>query len=196
MRDLDKIAIKKYGIPSILLMENAGRACAEEVMKFGAKRLRYVAVICGKGNNGGDGFVASRHLFNAGIGVTALYLRPPAEMTDDARLNFNILRKMKVPLRRFSEKLPPKRFSLVLDALFGTGLSRPAAGPYAAAIDWMNRSGLPIVSIDVPSGVASGTGRPFGPFVRADLTVALGWAKRSSGTTVVKDISIPRQLLP
>jgi len=195
MRDLDKIAIRKFGIPSIILMENAGRGVAEEAAAFGSKRLRRVLILCGKGNNGGDGFVAARHLHNWGFQVDVRYLAGPNKLTPDARLNFNILRKMKLPLKPFSKELSPKKYQLIVDALFGTGLSRAPEGRYAEAIRWINGSGLPVLSVDIPSGLDAKSGRPLGEVVRAGRTVALGVLKVRSGRTVVKDISIPRQLI-
>lgn len=204
MRALDRRAVVQYGIPSILLMENAGRAVAEEVRKLNPRR---VVLYCGSGNNGGDGFVAARHLTNQGVRCAAVYFHAAA-MKPAARLNFNILRKMEVPLlswERSTKAVRQKQLraaDALVDALFGTGLSRPVEEPYASAIAEMNGSRKPVVSVDIPSGMHADTGKPLGACVRAARTVTLALPKRAfrrpssrawTGRVVVADISLPHQ---
>lgn len=209
MRALDERASREFGIPSILLMENAGRACAEELLKLPVTGA--VAVFAGKGNNGGDGFAAARHLWNRGRGVSVIYFQRTEEMKPDPLANFRILEKMKVPLFDFSGGWNAQaaagvlsRSAVVLDALFGTGLSQPVQGIFVEAITAIQASGLPVVAADVPSGLNSDSGEVMGACVRADVTVTLGLPKkglaagegpRLAGRVVVADISLPRQLL-
>ncbi len=204
MRALDQQATARFGIPALLLMENAGRAVADEVMTW---RPRRVLVICGGGNNGGDGFVAARQLTTRGVRCTVVYLQRPAN--PDPSLNFAILRKMRVPLAAWG-RLSSARWrallrgaDVVVDALFGTGLTRALGAPYTTVIEAINRAGRPVLSVDLPSGLSADTGRPLGVCVRATRTVTLGLPKRGfrragarayTGTVVVADIALPVQL--
>ncbi|MBI3615616.1 MAG: NAD(P)H-hydrate epimerase [Candidatus Omnitrophica bacterium] len=202
MRAIDRRATVKYGIPSILLMENAGRAVAEEVRKLKPRR---VMLYCGSGNNGGDGFVAARHLANQGIRCLVVYFQAASAMKRDARLNFNILKKMRIPLllwKRSMEAIRQKQLysaDALVDALFGTGLSREIGEPYASAIAEINGARKPVVSVDIPSGMDADTGKPMGACVRAARTVTLALPKRAfsrpssrawTGRVVVADISV------
>lgn len=207
IRAIDRRAITEFGIPSMLLMENAGRAVADEVGKLRARR---VVLYCGGGNNGGDGFVAARHLANRGVRCVVVYFKAPSAMKADARLNFTILKKMKVPLflwKSSTRALLQKRLraaDVLVDALFGTGLSRDVGEPYASAIEVINRAQKPVVSVDIPSGMNTDTGMPMGSCVRATRTVTLALLKQAfrqrasrvyTGRVVVADISIPAPLL-
>jgi hydroxyethylthiazole kinase-like uncharacterized protein yjeF len=191
MRELDRHAISELGIPGMVLMETAGRACAEAVRSL-LRDLRpgrdcrhaQVAVICGKGNNGGDGMVAARHLHNAGIAVTAFLLALPEVLKGDAASNRDILTKIGVPLRpllteKAAREIDLSSFDVLLDAVFGTGLSdlvQPNSLP-ALMIEAMNRSGRPIVAVDLPSGLSAETGCPLGTAVRASKTVTFDHPK-------------------
>ena len=216
MRAIDQAAIRQYGIPSIVLMENAGIACADEAAKIAGTVLKLrtvstIAIFCGKGNNGGDGLVAARHLSNQGFQSTVFYFQKPSDMKPDPLTNFRILEKMKVPLINCSENLDVikitevlKASKVVLDALFGTGLSKPVEGHMKTAIELMNHSKVPIVAVDIPSGLHADTGEVLGICAHAKVTVTLGLPKKSftlpesrhfTGQVVVADISIPRDLL-
>lgn len=203
IRAIDRRAIVEYGIPSILLMENAGRAVADEVRKLKPRR---VVLYCGSGNNGGDGFVAARHLALQGVRCVVVYFQAASAMKPDARLHFNILKKIKVPLllwKRSAEALRRKQLraaDALVDALFGTGLSRKVGEPYASAIAEINGARKPVVSVDIPSGMHADTGQPMGACVRATRTVTLVLPKRAfsrpssrawTGRVVVADLSIP-----
>ena len=204
VKTLDRIAIEDFLIPPIMLMENAGIACAEEVMKFKPKR---VVIFCGKGNNGGDGFVAARHLFNKRVNVSVVYFQDPSKLKPDALVNYRILEKLGVPLKPvykadFRREL--RAADVTLDALFGTGLSMDVEEPFRSAIEAINTFGKNVVSVDVPSGLHAQTGVMMGPCVEACVTVTFGRAKkgfrkkdgpRMAGRVVVKDISLPPQLL-
>ncbi|OGX04267.1 MAG: NAD(P)H-hydrate epimerase [Omnitrophica bacterium RIFCSPLOWO2_12_FULL_50_11] len=210
MKRLDEATIRDYGISSLILMENAGRGIAElagRMMKRGKKK---VLVIAGKGNNGGDGFVAARHLANRGHQVSVVLLAEPRDLKLDPKTNFEILKKMDIPVHVFASHRAVRRIrhllsnaELVLDGIFGVGLTRPASGIFYEAIEFMNMSRKPILAIDIPSGLNSDTGQVLGTAVRARATGTLGRAKRGlfvgdgpkhAGRVTVLDISIPRSL--
>jgi len=211
MREIDRRAIEEFGIPSLLLMENAGRACAEEILKRGVKAGERVAVFAGKGNNGGDGFVAARHLHNGGVVPVVFFFQKPSEMKADPLANFRILERMKIDLRDCAGgadwdgvRNVLKTCRAVLDALFGTGLSKPVGEPFRTAIEEINHSKLPVVAVDIPSGLHADTGEVMGICVKAAVTVSLALAKKGfylnegpayTGSVVVADISIPRELI-
>lgn len=207
---IDERAIHAFGIPSLLLMENAGAACAREALRMAGSKGRAV-IFAGKGNNGGDGFVAARHLTNQGITPIVFYFQPAPEMKPDPLVNFRILEKMKVSLIDCSQNLPARRIKetlkkarIVVDALFGTGLSKPVAEPFSAVIEWINESGRRVLAVDIPSGMNADTGEVMGVCVRADVTVTLALPKKGflnrqarcyTGRVQVADISIPKSLL-
>lgn len=235
MRRLDERAIVEFKIPSLLLMENAGRSVAEEVLKTGAKKI---AVICGKGNNGGDGFVAARHLYNHGREVEVTFIGEREKLKGDPLVNFEILEKMHVPIHIYNVKarfplaplvaaksLPrpsdharsgevtsPLQIlssdcDLIVDAIFGTGLSKNVEEPYRTVIEEINRISAKektVVSVDIPSGLNADTGEVMGIAVRASITVTLACEKsglrkgdgpKYTGRVVVGYISMPRNLL-
>lgn len=212
MREADRRTIEEVGIPGAVLMECAGRGVAAEVLRrYGHLAPGPVAILCGKGNNGGDGLVVARQLFDRGWQVATVVLADAAAIRGDARLNLDILQRLGAPVSFASDaasleaalaQLPMAR--LVVDALFGTGLAAPVGGHQAAVIDWMNRFPAPKVAIDIPSGVDATSGQILGTAVRADLTVALGAAKLGQtihpgvaccGELVVAEIGIPEAVL-
>ena len=231
MQELDRIAIEQYKIPSLLLMENAGRGIAElgvEVLSspnvfvgdpdFGFplktcgndRKKHKILVVCGKGNNGGDGFVAARHLSNKGFPVQVVLIGKSHDLKSDPKINFMILKNIKVPVLELSRQSFNKfrtlirQSSLVIDAIFGIGLSRNVDGLFREAISEINRSKKPVLAIDVPSGINSDTGEVMGAAVRAQMTGTLAALKaglvktkgpKHAGTIKVLDISIPRRLL-
>lgn len=205
MQKCDKAAARTFGIPGRLLMENAGSGVARWIMdRFRPLEGRVAAVVCGKGNNGGDGFVVARHLANAGAVVHVLLIEPPSG--GDAGVNLTILKKLAraarghISLRPFSRSAAGSiRPDLIVDSIFGTGFSGTPQKMYKAAIDWINGQSVPIISIDIPSGVNGTTGIG-SPSVMADTTLALGAmkqgllcndGKKASGRTEVIDIGIP-----
>lgn len=189
MRYLDKKAVQEHGLKTWELMENAGRAVAEETLKFAltlgkdAAGLK-AAVCCGKGNNGGDGLVAARYLKQAGAAVKAFIL-PPKE-TGYGELvvrNLQAAKDAGVPvLMTAKEDLEglAAEFAasdVLLDALLGVGAVGKPTGPVHRVIQLMNKSGRPIVAVDVPSGLSADTGHHSGVFIMARLTLTLGFAK-------------------
>src|SRR5262245_38697753 len=212
VRALDRRAIEEYGIPSIVLMENAGRACAEEApCLLPADARGTVLVLCGPGNNGGDGLVIARTLANRGVAAEVLFVGPRERLeagSPDVRTNLALWRGLGREVDVL-ESTPDARSlaarlaasSLVVDALFGTGLTRPLAQPYPSVIRALDASRRPVLAVDVPSGLDADTGEVLGAAVRADVTVTFVAAKpgftRGSGPelcgrVVVAEIGIPR----
>ena len=207
MREIDRRTIEEYHIPGILLMENAARSAANVAWEMVQKREGApVEIICGGGNNGGDGLAIARHLHNAGALVSIATTVAIEELRGDARANLEIVQSMKLPLRPFPgpRRLRPESFALVIDAIFGTGLSRPPESTQAAAIEAMNRSGCAILAVDIPSGMDCDSGEAMGSCVNATKTVTfvaekLGFANPASrqytGEIIVGDIGCPRELI-
>lgn len=205
IQTLDKIAIERYGIPSLVLMENAGRAVAEEVKKSlrGKKKPR-VCIVCGLGNNAGDGFVAARHLINAGIGVKILLVGKGQQLKHDAAVNYRILKKIKCPIKevragRDLSRQDVTRADVVVDAILGVGLNREITGSFRGAIEAINRGAKYVVAVDIPSGLDGTTGAIYGVCVKADKTVTFTFPKkgfftdlgpRQAGKVIVVDIGI------
>jgi len=205
MRGLDARAIKELGIPGSRLMENAGAGAARLIAEeFAPLRGKRIAVVCGKGNNGGDGFVAARHLKARGARVRALLLARRSDLTGDAAWALGrwrgkideVLAELNLPVLK--DALAESE--LIVDALLGTGLAGPARDLIGRAIELINRAGRPVVSLDLPSGLGSDHGELLGPTVRAALTPTFAGWKRSlllfpgagyAGRVRVVDIGIP-----
>lgn len=207
MQELDRRAIEELGIPSLTLMENAGRGVAEIVMEI-APANSSILILCGKGNNGGDGLVAARYLAERGFGVTVLLFCEPSELKNDPTVNFKKLSELKVLAKILGSDTDYdtllQNASLVIDALFGVGLKRKIEEPYASAIAVVNRSGKKVVAIDVPSGLDADTGEVLGIAVKASVTATLALAKKGlyagkgpeySGAIRIVDIGIPKEIL-
>ncbi|HSB77584.1 MAG TPA: NAD(P)H-hydrate dehydratase [Candidatus Methylomirabilis sp.] len=211
MRELDRRATAEYGIPSLLLMENAGAETAREMRAaFPSLSTQRVAVLCGRGNNGGDGFVVARHLLGRGTPVETFLLARREEVRGDARVNLEILEKLGAApteitatsgLGALKERIVSA--DMVVDALLGTGTRGPVDGLLAEAIQSVNRAGRPVVAVDIPSGLMADFPETAGPVIRASLTVTFALPKRclvlypaagSVGSLRVADIGIPRQL--
>src|SRR5262245_540657 len=181
-RDYDRRASEDYGMPSLLRMENAGRGTAELLGRLNPERAP-VTVCCGKGNNGGDGFVIARHLENHGLAVRVLVFAEPDQLAGDAAVNFRILERAGTPLavpvltgmtdadfeRWLADHLTGTA-GFVVDALFGTGLTGPVRGRLARVIAAVNAAPATVLAVDLPSGLDADTGEPLGPTVRAHHT--------------------------
>jgi len=212
VRQIDRTAIDVIGIPGVVLMENAGRGAAQAVLDLlDDPTAASVAIVCGAGNNGGDGFVIARHLHNARVEVT-VYLAVNADrLAGDALVNYEIVRRMALPilplvddaqLLEASDKM--QSCDVVVDALLGTGFHGDVRPPFDAVIEGVNAlAGPKIVAVDVPSGLDCDMGRPSNATVRADLTVTfvapkIGFtqpgADAYTGRVVVVDIGAPREL--
>ncbi|HTO55908.1 MAG TPA: NAD(P)H-hydrate dehydratase [Myxococcota bacterium] len=204
MRAVDADAIGRLGIPARTLMESAGRAVAEAIAThFGEARRPLVA--CGGGNNGGDGYVVARVLAEQGRGVTprVLELARPERQSPESKANRDLLAGSAVELRSASDpdaiRAALAGCDLVVDAVFGVGLSRPVEGEAAILLRELAASGLPIVAVDVASGASSDSGAPLGLALEPALTVALGLPKLgqalvpAAGTILVADIGFPAE---
>jgi NAD(P)H-hydrate epimerase len=173
VREVDRRAIEDYGLPGLVLMENAGRGAAELLLSRG--KLGPVVICCGKGNNGGDGLVMARHLDLAGCDVHVLLACDPTEFSGDARINYEIVRRSGIRLTEASRNPPAVAEALhaadwIVDALLGTGAAGEVRGPYASVIEQINGAERRVLAVDLPSGLDCDTGRPLGPCVRATLT--------------------------
>ena len=213
MKELDRQAIEERGIPSIDLMERAAAGVAEAALALLPKRPGKCrgAALCGAGNNCGDGIAAARLLFLKGLKVRAFLVGDYEKLTPDALEETRRLSECGVELERFDPADESQRAwvlgcDVVIDALFGVGLSRPigAGTPFAAAVDWMNESRAAVVAADIASGVSADTGAVLGRAVRADRTVtftlpkigqAVGEGAALSGNVEVRDIGIPADLV-
>ncbi|MCH2113680.1 MAG: NAD(P)H-hydrate epimerase [Pirellulales bacterium] len=214
-RAVDALAVEGYGMASIVLMENAGRGIAEVLLDIDPALPEVlahpVAILCGKGNNGGDGFVMARYLRIFGARPKVLLLAPPGQLRGDALSNFEILRRMDVPLTDLSSTADltaaldaeASTARWLVDAMLGTGVQTAPREPYHAAIGWANEQAGLRLAVDVPSGLDCDTGEPYACAVRADHTCTLvtaktGFARPSAaqylGQLHVVSIGIPPQI--
>ncbi len=207
MRSLDRYTIDTIGIPAAVLMENAGVALArhiEEMSRTIKNRKPRWAILAGKGNNGGDGLVAARHMRERGIDAVVFTAEAPSAFGEDAAKQLAILRHWEVPIVQYQpDSIDWTSFNGIVDALFGTGAQGAPRGAYAAMIREANASGLPIIAIDIPSGLNADTGQAYSPCINARLTVTLAAMKRGlavypgvqhAGETIVAPIGIPAAL--
>jgi NAD(P)H-hydrate epimerase len=212
MREADRRTIEEIGIPSPVLMENAGRQVVSAIeASFDDLRESSVAVLAGRGNNGGDGFVVARVLWQMGVDVHVYVLGDAEEIRGDARLYLDVLGRLGLDVVEVltaqdwelhgAEVL---RHDIVVDALFGTGLRTPLAGLAETIAQDLNASAVPVVAVDLPSGLSADDPAPIGPVIEAALTVTFGAPKlplmlppgeASAGTVVVADIGIPRTVI-
>jgi NAD(P)H-hydrate epimerase len=174
-RRIDSIAIERYGIPGVVLMENAGRGVVEVLREIDPAPR--VVILCGKGNNAGDGFVIARHLEIRDMDVRVMLLGAPTELTGDARLNFDVLTRCDVPIFDLSADCSSARLdqhargaTWLVDALLGTGAAGEPREPIRSAILWMNSQPARRLAVDVPSGLDCDTGQAASATVRADVT--------------------------
>jgi NAD(P)H-hydrate epimerase len=217
VREVDRRAVKEYGMSGLVLMENAGRGVADKLCEWLpttetlAHRPSLLTLICcGKGNNGGDGFVVARHLDLRSRRVKVLLFADVAELTGDAAANYRILAKSDVPIEDFADPEPGRldrelaAAGWVVDALLGTGATGEPRPPYDLAIERINASGKPVVAVDLPSGLDCDTGQPAQQTIRATHTCTFVAAKpgfsapgadRFTGEVHVLDIGAPRKLL-
>jgi ADP-dependent NAD(P)H-hydrate dehydratase / NAD(P)H-hydrate epimerase len=211
MREIDRTAIEDLGIPGVVLMENAGLQVVRAIRQFFSdpEGLRIV-VVAGRGNNGGDGFVVARHLSNLGACPEVLLLAAKAEVKGDAATNMGIALRSGVPVTEVltpaawrKSRLEGPQATIIVDALFGTGLDKPLAGLFALAVADINRARGFRIAVDIPSGLSADTFRTIGPCVLADMTVALAAPKVAHifppaedhvGDLVVAEIGIPPAL--
>lgn len=212
MKEADRQTIQEVGIPSLVLMENAGRQVVA-AMEAAYPDLpdSQVAVLCGRGNNGGDGFVVARTLLQRHVDVSVFIVGTVAEVRGDARTNLDILGRLGLTVVEIADPQSWElHFSeigacdLIVDALFGTGLSKPLTGLLETIVADVNASGIPVVSIDLPSGLSGDTADLIGDSIEATTTVTLAApklplvlppAEARAGRVVIADIGIPQQVL-
>jgi NAD(P)H-hydrate epimerase len=206
IREIDRVAIEEYGIPGVVLMENAGRGAADLAMEMlGGTTDARVSIVCGSGNNAGDGFVIARHLHNRGVGVVIHLLAPREKISGDALVNLQVIEKMKLDIRQ----TPPGEVTfegvdLIVDAMLGTGLQGEVREPYVSAIRAVNAAKTPTLCVDIPSGLDANTGAILGEAVCAERTVTFAAPKigftlcdgpSMTGSVTVVDIGVPHELL-
>lgn len=188
VRAFDSWAINTLGIPGVVLMENAGRSCAELIKdKLAGIAKPKVCIFCGTGNNGGDGYVIARHLLNKGFKVTIVLCGDRNKIKGDAKINLDILQRMGQPtewlavtdkdisnrVRAYTEGA-----DMLVDALFGTGLSGQLSDDYKQLIENINAQNCPILAVDIPSGLDCDTGEPLGAVIKAVCTVTFVAVKK------------------
>lgn len=195
MKEADRYTIEEIGVPSIVLMERAALAAAEEIAGACSERER-VLVICGAGNNGGDGLAIARLLYLRGSRVFVECVGNLDKMTAETRIQYNIVKNYQIPVVNNPDY---REYTIIVDALFGIGLARPAQGIYREKIQAVNESGAVVWSVDIPSGIDGNTGRVMGAAVQADATVTFAFVKVGhllypgrayAGRLLVKDIGI------
>lgn len=207
---LDRFAIEKIGIPSLALMENAGRAVAKEVLvDLKGRKNPSVCIVCGAGNNAGDGFVAARHLKNKGVKVKVYLIGEEKKLKHDALKYYQVLKRIKCPVKSIgtTDRLlwrELKSCDVIVDAIFGVGLNREILEPTKSIIASLNALQQHIVSVDIPSGLDGTTGRIYGACIKARKTVTFTFLKKGflknegphwTGRVVVADIGIPPELI-
>jgi len=212
MREADRYTIDEIGIPSLVLMENAGRQVVAAIEAAYESHLDgRVAVLCGRGNNGGDGFVVARTLLQRGIETSVFVIGTLADVRGDARTNLDILGRLGVTVVEIADEQSWElhfseisQCSLIVDAILGTGLKAAVAGMMETVIADMNASDIPIVAVDLPSGLSADTPRLIGDCVDASLTVTLAAPKLPlvlppgeayAGDVVIADIGIPYEVI-
>ncbi len=187
VRDFDSWAINAAGVPGAVLMENAGRSCAE-LIKHRLKDIAQpkVCIFCGTGNNGGDGYVIARHLFNDGFNVGVVICGNEEKIKGDAKTNLEIIKQMGVKIELLQLKTGiaeiikhhADRCHMLVDALFGTGLTGQLKPEYIELIRTINACSMPILAVDIPSGMDCDTGQPLPEAIRAEVTVTFVAVKK------------------
>lgn len=220
VREVDRLATSELAIPGVLLMENAGMGAARQVRELAGVRGAWVTILCGGGNNGGDGYVIARHLTNEAFAVRVHECVEPSTLTGDAALNREIVRRMGIPRvsvtteAELAEARPDlARANVLVDALLGTGFTGEVRPHFARVIEAVNAAraqgraaGRPVrvVAIDLPSGLDCDLGEPSNATIRADLTVTFVARKRGfdrsgseewTGRVVVVPIGAPPGLV-
>lgn len=211
MQAIDRRTIEEIGIPGVVLMENAGRGVAEEIIRrFSSAGAACALVLAGKGNNGGDGYVVARRLLDSGWQVQTLVLGPREAIRGDARIHLVALENCGGVITYVDDAagldgffLSCGDFTVLIDALLGTGLRKDVTGLFRSAIEWLNTQNTPVVAVDIPSGIDASNGRVLGSAVRATLTTTFAYPKVGVasypgvgyvGELVVVDIGIPARV--
>ena len=203
---IDKQAKEQLGIQPLVLMENAGRGVAEVILGLvGEDRNSRIAIFCGRGNNAGDGFVAARHLIVRGQGVDIYLLAQQGQIKNEAEINLNILKNLtnrifEIKDSKELESIKLGDYAIIVDALLGIGLKGNVDGLFKGAISLINKSKVPTVAVDIPSGLDATTGQIHNIAICADTTITLMAKKQGlllkegpkySGKIIVKDLGLP-----
>jgi len=211
MAEIDKYTINTIGILGAVLMENAGKGVYQHFIdKFLPEKTSNILIICGKGNNGGDGFVVARYLHNNSFkNVSIILLTKSINLKGDAAINYQICKNMEITINevetieQFEKFTKNKKFDYIFDAILGTGLKKEVKDYYKKIIEFINNSGAKIISVDIPSGLHSEKGVPLGIAVKAHLTCTFAYKKiglstfpgiNYCGEVKVIDISIPKNV--
>ncbi|MFQ5823298.1 MAG: NAD(P)H-hydrate dehydratase [bacterium] len=207
MAAMDHKTIEEIGLPGMVLMENAGRKVVTAIKKMlGKVENKKIVIICGKGNNGGDGYVVARYLYNMGAQISVFLAGEPQGVKGDAAQNLKILLDLGHTVLSISKRKHDdafRRAHLIVDALLGTGVIGPVKGLMAELVEIINSNCAPKVAIDLPTGLEADTGAVHGVCVNADATVTMGHIKRGlllspgrehAGRVFVADIGIPKQV--
>jgi len=223
MRAIDRSAIEEFGIPGVVLMENAGSGTVRLIEKyFNPKKGSFALIFIGPGNNGGDGLVIGRHLHQIGCEPIFFFLINPDSLTGDAEINLSIVKNLRLPFHVIDSENRVKTIPVlfkqiesrgkpccaIIDAIFGTGLARDIDGHFAAAIELINSSefstNIPVIAVDTPSGLDSNTGKILGTSIKATMTATFGCAKPGqimqgssalTGSLQTIDIGIPPEVI-
>lgn len=195
IRWMDHIAIDEIGIPSAVLMENAKNAFIDAFYEnCKPNKWSKILIVCGPGNNGGDGLAIGRTLYHHGYKPKIYLPASPDHLSEDAALQLNILKKLQIEISS-SDEILSDRYDYIIDALFGTGMCRSLEGHYYEVIDRINHHLAYKICVDIPSGIDSDSGEILGIAVRPDLTVTFAKLKQGlryiEGKVVLKDIGIP-----
>ncbi|MEW6664686.1 MAG: NAD(P)H-hydrate dehydratase [Thermodesulfobacteriota bacterium] len=211
MKEMDRLTIQELGVPGTVLMENAARGAARGFLEhFDPPEGSRIVILCGRGNNGGDGYVIGRYLHGAGMKVTVVVLSELGKIAGDARVNLEIIRRLGIEIlevpgavewARHTDLL--RQADYLVDGILGTGLHLEVKGFYRQVIEEVNGLGRPVMSVDIPSGLNADTGQIMGAAVQADLTVTFGFPKvgqvvfpgaEVTGRLIRVDIGIPREV--
>jgi len=205
-RQIDHLAQEKLKIPGVVLMENAAIASADQAQAMmRGDCVGHVLILCGGGNNGGDGLAIARHLHVRGADVTIGLTTDPAKYRGEAKVNWDIVSAMGL----HTEEADPRKIAgfrsvLIIDAIFGTGLTKEPRPPFDQIVQAVERLRCPVLAIDIPSGLDCDTGEPLGACMRAERTITfvadkVGFshpaAQRYTGQVVVAQIGVPRELI-
>ena len=209
VREIDRRCIEEFHIPGVVLMENASRgvadAAGEELLALIGKSAGRILILCGGGNNGGDGLAAARHLHNRDSHVQIGLTLDPAKYQGDALIQWQIVQAMRLPIfSATAQTIRRTTADLIIDALFGTGLTTPPRDPFPDIVDAIEATKFPVLAVDLPSGLDCDTGQPLGRAVRAKRTVTFvaekaGFVNPQSveytGRVTVSDIGAPKEIV-
>jgi NAD(P)H-hydrate epimerase len=205
VREIDRRSVQEFKIPGVVLMENAARTASDLAMQLLPQKTGEVLILCGGGNNGGDGLAVARHLHNHRVNLKILLTTDPGKYQAEALVNWQIVQAMALPATMLNlAELSAAHPALFIDAIFGTGLTQAPRAPFGEIARIVNSLGSPVLAIDIPSGLDCDTGRPLGACIKATRTITfvaekIGFAQPAAaeylGIVTVGDIGCPRELI-